>query len=75
MNMDIEGKAWEYQEDIEARVRNLGKGKYGRVLKMARKPSWEEYKKIIKITRIGLIILRAAGFTMMWIMTYLPRYF
>jgi protein transport protein SEC61 subunit gamma-like protein len=75
MNMDIEGKAWEYQEDIEARVRNLGKGKYGRVLKMARKPSWEEYKKIIQITGIGLIILGAAGFAIMWIMTYLPRYF
>ena len=75
MNMDIEGKAWEYQEDIEARVRNLGKGKYGRVLKMARKPSWEEYKKIVQITGIGLIILGAAGFVIMWIMTYLPRYF
>ena len=72
--MDIEGKAWEYQENIEGRVRNLGKGKYGRVLKMARKPSWEEYKKIVQITAIGLIVLGATGFAIMWIMTYLPRY-
>ena len=72
--MDIEGKAWEYQENIEGRIRNLGKVKYGRVLKMARKPSWEEYKKIVQVTAIGLIILGVAGFVIMWLMTYLPRY-
>jgi len=73
--MDVEGKAKEYQDSIESYFRNLGKGRYGRVLKMARKPSWDEYKKIVQVTGIGLIILGAAGFGIMWVMTYLPGYF
>ena len=40
--MDIVDKSWEVQKDIEDRTRRFGKGKYGRVLKMARKPTNEE---------------------------------
>ena len=36
-------KAWEIQHNIESRQKRIGKGKYGRVLKMARKPTNEEY--------------------------------
>ena len=74
-DMDMEGKAWELQGNIESRFRKLGKGKYGRVLKMARKPTMDEYKKILQITGLGIFILGLVGFTIMWLMTYFPKMF
>ncbi len=71
-SMDVEKRAWEIQHEIESRMRKLGKGKYGRVLKMARKPSMDEYKKILQITGLGIMILGLVGFTIMWLMTHLP---
>ena len=55
-------RAWEMQHRIEARQQRIGKGKYGRVLKMARKPTNEEYEKTAKITGIGIIAVGALGF-------------
>lgn len=55
-------RAWEFQHRIEARQQRIGKGKYGRVLKMARKPTNEEYEKTAKITGIGIIAVGALGF-------------
>lgn len=68
-------KASEYQEKVESKFRNLGKGKYGRIMKMARTPTKEEYKKTILITGVGILILGAVGFAIMWLFTYLPTYF
>ena len=65
----------DFQENIESRFRNIGKGKYGRIIKMARTPTPEEYRKTIIITGIGIIVLGAVGFFIMWLMTYLPTYF
>ena len=33
-----------------------------RVLKLAKKPTWEEYKQMIKIVGIGFIILGVVGY-------------
>jgi len=55
-------KAWELQHKIEARQQRIGKGKYGRVLKMARKPTNEEYEKTSKITGVGILLVGAIGF-------------
>ncbi|MBQ7702131.1 MAG: protein translocase SEC61 complex subunit gamma [Candidatus Methanomethylophilaceae archaeon] len=74
--MDTESsKASQYQEKVESKFRNLGKGKYGRIIKMARTPTHEEYKKTIAITGLGIVILGALGFLIMWLMTYVPQYF
>ncbi len=74
--MDTESsKASQYQEKVESKFRNLGKGKYGRIIKMARTPTREEYKKTIAITGLGIVILGALGFLIMWLMTYVPQYF
>lgn len=66
--MEAEAKAAKIQDDLESQVRNIGKGKYGRVLKMAHKPTWDEYKRIVTITAIGILILGAVGFAIMWVM-------
>ncbi|OPY30620.1 MAG: preprotein translocase subunit SecE [Methanomassiliicoccales archaeon PtaU1.Bin030] len=73
--MDVVEKSWEVQKDVEERVRKIGKGKYGRVIKMARKPSHEEYMKVIQITGLGLLLIGGVGFLIYWLMTYLPTYF
>lgn len=61
-------KGWEAQRRIEARAKQLGKGKYGRVLKMAHKPTSQEYSRIVMITGLGIIIIGAVGFTIYYIM-------
>jgi len=73
--MSIEAKAEGFQDTFESKTKNLGKGKYGRILKMAHTPTREEYKKTCYIAALGLIIVGAVGFAIMWIMTYLPNYF
>ena len=55
-------KAWELQHRVESRLHRMGKGKYGRVLKMARKPTTEEYEKTCKITGLGILVIGAIGF-------------
>jgi len=55
-------KAWEVQHRVEARQQRIGKGKYGRVLKMARKPTDEEYGRTAKITMAGILLIGAIGF-------------
>jgi len=73
--MKVEAKADEVQDNFESKARNLGRGKYGRILKMARTPTREEYKKTCYIAALGIVVLGAVGFLIMWIMTYLPTYF
>jgi protein transport protein SEC61 subunit gamma-like protein len=55
-------KAWAVQHKIDEREQHIGKGKYGRVLKMARKPTNEEYEKTLKITGLGILLIGALGF-------------
>jgi protein transport protein SEC61 subunit gamma-like protein len=61
-NKSIIDRAWELQHNIEARQKRIGKGKYGRVLKMARKPTNEEYKKTSQITGLGILLIGGIGF-------------
>ena len=58
----IVDKAWDLQHNIETRQKRIGKGKYGRVLKMARNPTNEEFGKTSKITGLGMIIVGGIGF-------------
>lgn len=59
---NIIDKAWEVQRKIENRFKNIGKGKYGRIIKMARKPTSDEYNKTLKITFVGMLIIGGIGF-------------
>ena len=58
----IKDKAWDLQHDLEARQKRIGKGKYGRVLKMARKPTDDEFAKTSKITGAGILLVGGIGF-------------
>ncbi len=61
-NRTIMQKAWDLQHNLEVRQKRVGKGKYGRVLKMARKPTNEEYSKTSKITGAGILLIGGLGF-------------
>lgn len=65
-------KAWEIQGEIENRASRIGKGKYGRVLRMARKPSREEFARVSKITGAGMLIIGAIGFIVFYVMRFIP---
>jgi len=55
-------RARDVQQKVEARTQRIGKGKYGRVLRMARKPTNEEYERTVKITGLGILAIGAIGF-------------
>ena len=73
--MDIVDKSWEVQKDVEERVKRIGKGKYGRVIKMARKPTNDEYIKTIMVTGAGMALIGGLGFLIYLIWTTIPGLF
>lgn len=70
--VDIVEESWNIQRRIENRAKNFGKGKYGRVLKMARKPETDEYIKVLQITSLGLVLIGGLGFLIYLIWLNLP---
>lgn len=65
-------KAWDAQYKVENRFKRIGHGRYGRVVKMARKPEPEEFAKASQITGLGILVLGLIGFIILlligWIM-------
>ena len=68
-------KGWEVQRRIEERLKRMGKGKYGRILKMARKPTPDEFSKVVIITGLGLVAVGALGFAIYFVMRYGGSFF
>lgn len=71
---NIVDKAWDAQEKLEQRVSGIGRGKYGRVIRMARKPTPEEYRKVALVSTIGILLLGAIGFLIFFGMEHLTRF-
>jgi len=63
-------KAWEIQTNMEKRFKRIGKGKYGRVFKMARNPEPDEYIRTSEICLIGIFIIGFIGFVIMLLATH-----
>ncbi len=72
---DIVDKGWEVQRRVEERLKRMGKGKYGRILKMARKPTPDEFSKVVIITGLGLVAVGALGFVIYYVMRYGGSFF
>lgn len=72
---DMVEKGWEVQRRIEERLKRMGKGKYGRILKMARKPTPDEFSKVVIITGLGLVAVGALGFVIYFVMRYGGSFF
>ncbi|MFO7793304.1 MAG: protein translocase SEC61 complex subunit gamma [Candidatus Saliniplasma sp.] len=72
--MDILEESWKLQKKIEDSANKIGKGKYGRLLKMARKPTPEEYKKTILICIGGILLIGGLGFLIYLLFENVPDY-
>ena len=70
--MDLVKGSWTWQKKVEDKVKKFGKGKYGRVLKMARKPDEEEFLKVVQVKGIGMILIGLLGFGIYLIWNYVP---
>ncbi len=66
--MNIIERFQSFQEWIEDRISQIGKGKYSRILKLARKPTREEYIKVVEITGAGIVIIGIIGFIIYYLM-------
>ena len=55
-------RARRLQDQFDGRLRNVGHGKYGRILRMARRPTSEEYVKVLEVTWLGAVLIGLTGF-------------
>ena len=61
--MDILERTWEYQDRIEKGItERMRSNKYSRVIKMAVKPTNEEFTKTLEVTFVGMVLIGALGF-------------
>jgi protein transport protein SEC61 subunit gamma-like protein len=67
--MSITERAEKLQERIENRIKKIGTGEYGRVLKLAHRPSGDEFSKMLQVTALGVLVLGFAGFGIFYLMT------
>ncbi len=70
MQQKIIGISEELQKRIEERIKHIGKGKYGRVLKMAVTPTSEEFTKTLQITGLGIVLIGGLGFVIYLLWSY-----
>ena len=72
----VEDPVQGWQDGIEGRIKGLQTGSYARILKMARKPSKQEFRQTVIVCGIGMLVLGLIGFVMLWGMdTLLPDFF
>ncbi|MCI4339325.1 MAG: protein translocase SEC61 complex subunit gamma [Thermoplasmata archaeon] len=55
-------RARRVQDNFDGRLRTVGHGKYGRILRMARRPTQEEYVKVLEVTALGAVLIGMTGF-------------
>jgi protein transport protein SEC61 subunit gamma and related proteins len=55
-------RARRVQDQFDGRLRHVGHGKYGRILRMARRPTSEEYVKVLEVTWLGAVLIGLTGF-------------
>ncbi len=55
-------RARQIQDGLDGRLKTLGHGKFGRVLRMARKPTVEDYVKVLEVTWLGAVLIGVVGF-------------
>ncbi len=55
-------RARRVQEEVDGRLHHVGHGKYGRILRMARRPTQEEYVKVLEVAALGAVLIGMTGF-------------
>ena len=65
-------KVWQTQHKLEERFKKIGRGQYGRVLRLARKPTTDEFIKSSWVVGIGIAIIGFIGFVVYYIWLKTP---
>ena len=60
-------KVWQTQHKLEERFKRIGRGQYGRVLRLARKPTSDEFMKSSWVVAIGIGVIGAIGFIVYYV--------
>ena len=69
----FEDKVQDRQDAIEAQFRKISRGSWARIIRMARKPTPQEFKQTSIICGIGLFGLGFIGFVMLILMdSFIP---
>lgn len=72
-NRSFEDKVQDRQDAIEAQFRKISRGSWARIIRMARKPTPQEFKQTSIICGIGLFVLGFIGFVMLIMMdSFIP---
>lgn len=66
-------RAWDAQHSIEKKFGSIGKGRYARVLRMARKPDPEQYRHTSNVVLVGIAIVGGIGFAIFLFMSWILR--
>jgi protein transport protein SEC61 subunit gamma-like protein len=75
-NVSFEDRVQAVQDKIEGGFRRLGRHPWARILRMARKPSKQEFTQTSIICGIGMFILGFIGFVILVLMdNWLPSAF
>lgn len=64
-------RSWDAQHRIEKKLGSLGKGKYARVLRMARKPEPQEFRQTALVVLVGVMVVGGIGFAIFLLMSWL----
>ena len=67
-NRSFEERVQDRQDLIESQFRRISRGSWARIIRMARKPTPQEFKQTSIICGIGLFVLGAIGFAMLVLM-------
>ena len=69
----FENKVQDRQDAIEAQFRRISRGSWARIIRMARKPTPQEFKQTSNICGIGLFVLGFIGFEkLVFIVNFIP---
>lgn len=66
-------KSWDAQHKLEKKLGRFGKGRYARVLRMARKPEPEEFRRSATIVLVGIAVIGGIGFAVFLFMTWFQK--
>ena len=61
----FEDKVQDRQDWIESQFRRISRGSWARIIRMARKPTPQEFKQTCIICGIGMFVLGGIGFAML----------
>ena len=62
--MTVVDRARRVQDSLDGHLRNVGHGKFGRILRMARKPDVDEYVKVLQVKFLGAVLIGGIGFAL-----------